>query len=247
MCFSFQLLIVAFLAQFINVTQYGCKYHTRLLVFLVVFVCYCHARFVRLHIVHVRSRPSPGVIVAGCVASRRCWIGMGTTISASTGVAALACASSGHHTVATQCTVTSCLSSTVTPWQEVILTTWEGPTDEELLSSTPAPPVVPTAVQTPPVAPPVVPTESGRQNKNKIWGGPMRAKASTSSTSTQAPTPAQTPAAASSSSTQAPTPAQTPAAASSFPTLLRLRCDSDTAPTPTQPEQYDWQSQSWQW
>ena len=124
---------------------------------------------------------------------------------------------------------------------------WEGPTDEELLSSTPAPPVVQTAVQTPPVAPPVVPTESGRQNKNKIWGGPMRAKASTSSTSTQAPTPAQTPAAASSSSTQAPTPAQTPAAASSFPTLLRLRCDSDTAPTPTQPEQYDWQSQSWQW
>lgn len=102
-------------------------HHTRLLVFLVVFVCYCHARFVRLHIVHVRSRPSPGVIVAGCVASRRCWIGMGTTISASTGVAALACASSGHHTVATQCTVTSCLSSTVTPWQEVILTTGKGP------------------------------------------------------------------------------------------------------------------------
>ena len=105
---------------------------------------------------------------------------------------------------------------------------WILPTDEELSSDRP-PPVVQTAVQTPPVAPPVVPTESGRQNKNNIWGGPMRAKASTSSTSTQAPTPAQT-----------------PAAASSFPTLLRLRCDSDTAPTPTQPEQYDWQSWSWQ-
>ena len=107
---------------------------------------------------------------------------------------------------------------------------WEGPTDQELLSSTPAPPVVQTAVQTPPAAPPVVPTESRRQNKNQIWGGQMRAEASASSTWKQAPTPAQT-----------------PAAASSFPALLRLRCDSDTAPTPTQPEQYDWQSQSWQW
>ena len=108
-------------------------HHTRLLVFLVVFVCYCHARFVRLHIccynTHIssRSRASLSVIVAGNVAKKWCWIGMGSTISASTGVAALACTSPWHHTVATQFTVSSCLSSTVTPWQEVIFTTGKGP------------------------------------------------------------------------------------------------------------------------
>lgn len=55
---------------------------------------------------------------------------------------------------------------------------WEGPTDQELLSSTPAPPVVQTAVQTPPVDPPVAPTESMR------WVGQMRAEALSAQTPT---------------------------------------------------------------
>ena len=92
---------------------------------------------------------------------------------------------------------------------------WEGPTDQELLSSTPAPPVVQTAVQTPPVDPPVVPTEWMR------WGGQMRAEASSFLTS--APTPTLLRLRQDEETVQSPT-VDTP------------------AQIPTQPEQNDWQS-----
>ena len=137
-CFRFQFLIVRFPGS-------NCKYdtvrlqmlhHSRLLVFLVVFVCYyCHARFVRLHIccynTHIssRSNASLSVIVAGIVARLWCWIGMGNTISASSGVAAVAdIAGFCTHTIACRgSTVSSCLSSTVVPCQQVILSTGKGP------------------------------------------------------------------------------------------------------------------------